>query len=161
MTSKLTGILTDVFPVETTPKFSKKVFWLKQPDTERYPQHWELELHTPDIDRLKGIKVGDRLECEVEIRGRKFKRRAQGLQDEKHISLTWADAQTEEDRQRPDVNLPMAQIQANAFAELYDRLPLSGTIELLTDMIKQSTLTGQTVDPSVVEFLTKLPTRSE
>lgn len=78
MTSKLTGILTDVFPVETTPKFSKKVFWLKQPDTERYPQHWELELHTPDIDRLKGIKVGDRLECEVEIRGRKFKRRAGG-----------------------------------------------------------------------------------
>jgi len=78
MTSKLTGILTDVFPVETTPKFSKKVFWLKQPDTERYPQHWELELHTPDIERLKGIKVGDVLECEVEIRGRKFKRRAGG-----------------------------------------------------------------------------------
>lgn len=78
MITKLTGILTDVFPVESTEKFSKKVFWLKQPDTERYPQHWELELHTADIDRLKGIKLGDRLECEVEIRGRKFKRRAGG-----------------------------------------------------------------------------------
>lgn len=78
MVTKLQGILTDVFPVETTPKFSKKVFWIKQPDTERYPNHWELELHSPDIDRLKGIKVGDRLECEVEVRGRKFKRRAGG-----------------------------------------------------------------------------------
>jgi hypothetical protein len=78
MTTKLQGILTDVFPVETTPNFSKKVFWIKQPDTERYPQHWELELHTADIDRLKGIKTGDVLECEVEIRGRKFKRRAGG-----------------------------------------------------------------------------------
>lgn len=75
MTTKLRGILTDVFPVETTPNFSKKVFWLKQPDTERYPQHWEIELHGQDIDRLKGVKVGDVLECEVEIRGRKFKRR--------------------------------------------------------------------------------------
>lgn len=78
MITKLQGILTDVFPVETTPKFAKKVFWIKQPDTERYPNHWELELHSPDIDRLKGIKVGDRLECEVEVRGRKFKRRAGG-----------------------------------------------------------------------------------
>lgn len=78
MITKLQGILTDVFPVETTPKFSKKVFWIKQPDTERYPNHWELELHAPDIDRLKGIKLGDVLECEVEVRGRKFKRRAGG-----------------------------------------------------------------------------------
>jgi hypothetical protein len=78
MTAKLLGILTDVFPVETKPNFSKKVFWLKQPDTERNPQHWELELHTADIDQLKGIKVGDVLECEVEIRGRKFKRRDGG-----------------------------------------------------------------------------------
>lgn len=78
MITKLQGVLTDVFPIETTAKFTKKVFWLKQPDTERYPQHWELELHTADIDRLKGIKLGDRLECEVEIRGRKFRRREGG-----------------------------------------------------------------------------------
>lgn len=87
--------------------------------------------------------------------------RAQGLQDEKHIALTWVDAESQEDRDRPDVNIPMAQVQANAFAELYDRLPLPGTIELITDMIRQSNLTGLPVDPSVLEFLTKIPTRSE
>lgn len=73
-TIKLTGVITDIFPVETFPNFSKKVFWLKEPDTERYPQHWAIELHTIDIDRLKGMDIGDRLECEVEVRGRKYKR---------------------------------------------------------------------------------------
>lgn len=81
MITKLQGILTDVFPVETTPKFSKKVFWIKQPDTERYPQHWSLELHGQDVERLKGIKIGDALECEVEIRGRKYKRRSGAGED--------------------------------------------------------------------------------
>lgn len=78
MVTFLTGILTDVFPVETTPNFSKKVFWIKQPDTERYPQHWSLELHGKDVDRLKNLKVGDRIKCEVEIRGRKYKKRTGG-----------------------------------------------------------------------------------
>lgn len=72
---KLIGQLTDVFAPETKPNFSKKEFWIKQPDTERHPQHWKLELHGDDIKALNGKKVGDWLECEVEIRGRKFKRR--------------------------------------------------------------------------------------
>lgn len=76
MVTKLTGILTDIFPVETTPNFSKRVFWLKQPDTERYPQWWKVELHGKDVDRLKGIQVGDRLECEVEVRGYQFTNRS-------------------------------------------------------------------------------------
>lgn len=76
-TIKLTGVITDIFPVETFPNFSKRVFWLKEPDTERYPQHWSLELHTADIDRLKGMDIGDRLECEVEVRGRKYVRRGE------------------------------------------------------------------------------------
>ncbi len=72
-TIKLTGILTDVFPVETRPNFSKQVFWLKEPDTERYPQHWEIELHNEDIRRMT-FESGDVLEVEVEIRGRKWEK---------------------------------------------------------------------------------------
>lgn len=68
----LTGILTDVFPIETTPKFTKRVFWLKEPDTERYPQHWELELGGEDVKRIMSVKIGDRIECEVEPRGRQY-----------------------------------------------------------------------------------------
>ena len=74
-TIKLTGILTDVFPVENFSNFSKRPFWVKQPDTEQYPQAWELELHTRDIDRLKGIFSGDLIECEVAIKGKRFTRK--------------------------------------------------------------------------------------
>lgn len=81
---KLVGILTDVFPAETKPNFSKKVFWLKEPGTERNPNHWEIELHGRDIDELKGKAIGDRLECEVEVRGRKWENRGQ---DKIFISL--------------------------------------------------------------------------
>lgn len=77
-TIKLTGILTDVFPVENFASFSKRPFWVKQPDTEQYPQHWELELHTRDIDRLKGIFSGSLIECEVAIKGKQFDRRNGG-----------------------------------------------------------------------------------
>ncbi len=73
--TKLQGILTDVFPIETTANFTKRVFWLKEPGTERYPQHWELELHGEDVSRTNKVKIGDRLECDVEVRGRKWKSR--------------------------------------------------------------------------------------
>lgn len=72
-TVKLTGILTDIFPPETRPSFSKQVFWLKEPDTERYPQHWEIELHNEDIRRMT-FEIGDVLEVEVEIRGRRWEK---------------------------------------------------------------------------------------
>lgn len=77
-TIKLTGILTDVFPIETKPNFSKRVFWLKQPDTERYPQHWEIELHGEEMKRIMSVKIGDRLECEVEVKGRQYNKREGG-----------------------------------------------------------------------------------
>lgn len=85
---KLQGILTDVFPVENFSNFSKKVFWLRQPDTERNPQHWAIELHTHDIDRLKGIKIGDRLECEIDIQGRKYKKKNSAYLGEEAVAVS-------------------------------------------------------------------------
>jgi hypothetical protein len=73
MNVKLTGILTDVFPTETFPSgFAKRVFWLKQPDVERYPQQWEIELHGQDVTQIDRHEVGDTLEAEVEVRGKKW-----------------------------------------------------------------------------------------
>lgn len=77
-TAKLTGVLTDVFPVETTANFSKRIFWLKEPDTERYPQHWEIELHGRDVEQIMKVKIGDKLEVEVEVRGRQYNSRQGG-----------------------------------------------------------------------------------
>lgn len=73
MSTKLRRILTDVFPVETFKNFTKRVFWMKQPDTERYPEHWQLELHGDEWKRIDQFKVGTWLEAEVEIRGRKWR----------------------------------------------------------------------------------------
>lgn len=72
MTIKLQGILTDVFPSETFGTFTKRVFWLKEPDTLNNPQHYQLECHGEDIHRLDQYSIADRLECEVDIRGKKF-----------------------------------------------------------------------------------------
>lgn len=69
---KLRGILTDVFPVEHFNSFAKRVFWLEQPHTERYPQHWQIELHQDDCKRIDSCQIGDTLEVEVEIRGKKY-----------------------------------------------------------------------------------------
>lgn len=71
----LVGILTDVFPIETTPRITKRVFWVKQPDTERYPQHWELELIGDDVKRILDVKIGDRIEAHVEVKGRKYQKK--------------------------------------------------------------------------------------
>lgn len=72
MTIKLQGILTDVFPYENFNNFTKRVFWLKQPDTYRYPEHWEIQLHNDDGKRIDEFKTGDTLEAEVEVRGKKW-----------------------------------------------------------------------------------------
>lgn len=74
-TVNLIGILTDIFPAQNvTPQFVKRVFWVKEPDTNQYPQHWEVEMHNEDIKRLQGFSAGDPVEAEVEVRGRQYTR---------------------------------------------------------------------------------------
>lgn len=123
-TAKLIGILTNVFPIETSPKFSKKLFWLREPDSERYPNHWELELHQQDTSRLQGMAIGDRLECEVEIRGRKWAVRGEdkifhtikcvGIKvlsaievSAKYKPREKPGRENEDDRSRPQLDLPL------------------------------------------------------
>jgi hypothetical protein len=71
LTFNLSGILTDVFRAEqVSHNLTKRVFWVKEPDTERYPQHWELELHNDDCRRLDDFRIGQRVDCQVELRGK-------------------------------------------------------------------------------------------
>lgn len=70
---KMRGILTDKFPQkQVSDRLITRAFWIKEPDTERYPQHWELELHNDECRRIDEFKEGDQLEAEVELRGRKY-----------------------------------------------------------------------------------------
>jgi uncharacterized protein DUF3127 len=78
MTAKLTGEITDIFqPEPITANFTKRVFWVKQPSTERYPQHWEIELHNQDVLQIDGYHVGQLVEVEVEVRGKQYTTRNQ------------------------------------------------------------------------------------
>ncbi len=71
----LTGTITDIFREEqVSDKLTKRTFWLIEPDRERYPQHWEIELHNDDCKRLKDFRIGQVVECEVELRGRLYER---------------------------------------------------------------------------------------
>jgi len=74
-TVNLIGIITDIFPAQNvTPQFVKRVFWVREPDTNPYPQHWEIEVLNEEIKRLQGFSVGDPVEAEVEVRGRQYTR---------------------------------------------------------------------------------------
>ena len=74
-TIKMQGILTDKFPQQpVSQNLVKRVFWLRETDRERYPQHWELELHNDECRRLDEFKIGEHLEAEVELRGRKYEK---------------------------------------------------------------------------------------
>jgi hypothetical protein len=74
--TNLRGILTDIFPTDTiSERFTKRVFWVKEPDREQYPQHWEVELHNDDAKQINKFEVGDHVEVEVELRGKQYTRR--------------------------------------------------------------------------------------
>lgn len=70
MTSKLSGVITDIFRPEFIGNFTKRVFWLKQSDRERYPQHWSVELWGEDCKELERYQIGDEVDVDVEIRGK-------------------------------------------------------------------------------------------
>jgi hypothetical protein len=87
--------------------------------------------------------------------------RTHGLQNEKYIRITWEDLESEEERERADVNLPMALVQANAFAEIYDALPSKDALDVIRQMVESAeAMAGKKYIQPVLEFLTKIPTRS-
>lgn len=87
-TIKLTGKITDIFHEEKISQyFTKKEFWVQDNDkSARTPQHWAIELHNQDCDRLKSYSCGDVVEVEVEVRGRKYKRKS-GSEEAISLSL--------------------------------------------------------------------------
>lgn len=70
--AKISGIITDIFPAEIRGNFEKRVFWIKETDAERYPEHYSLELHQGDTVILDKFKTGEHVDVEVTIRGKKW-----------------------------------------------------------------------------------------
>ena len=68
----LSGIITDIFPVETFGNFEKRVFWLKETDAERFPEHYSVECHQGDVNILDNFKTGQHVKVQIDIRGKKW-----------------------------------------------------------------------------------------
>jgi hypothetical protein len=70
---KITGVIKNIFPSEVYGNnFEKKVFYLKEPDTEKYPQTFSIELHQGDTNKLDSFSYGDVVTCHINIKGREW-----------------------------------------------------------------------------------------
>lgn len=74
---KLSGVVDAVFPSVTFGNFEKRSVWIKETEGE-YPQIFEVEFHQGDCNKLDDINKGDLVECEINLRGRKFNKKSDG-----------------------------------------------------------------------------------
>ena len=72
MNITLKGTITDIFQEEVYGNFSKRIFWLKEPDKERYPNHYELQMQQNNCSTLDNFRCGDEVTCHVDIKGRRY-----------------------------------------------------------------------------------------
>jgi len=66
---KLSGKIKKVFNTETFNTFEKRTFWLEDV-SEKYPNTWQLELWTSDIDMIDHYSVGDFVTVYIDIKGK-------------------------------------------------------------------------------------------
>lgn len=80
-----------------------------------------------------------------------------GLDKEDKILLEW-----KPEDETPSIEVPIALIRSNAFLELYDQLPLKGTVDLVGEIVQSAeSLIGKKYTQPVLEFLTKIPLKND
>ncbi len=68
-TTIIEGELVNIFPMERYGDFTKLVFWVKE-NVAKYPRMWPLELWHDDIGDINAFRVGESLQCDVEVNGK-------------------------------------------------------------------------------------------
>lgn len=74
MIIKITGTITDIFPVQTFGNFEKRVAWVQEETTGRYPNQFEIEFQQNDVNTLDSFVPGDVVECKIDVRGKKWEK---------------------------------------------------------------------------------------
>lgn len=69
----LKGTIKTIFPAEVYGSFEKRVFWLQELDAQ-YPNTWALEMHQGECNNLDKYQPGDKVECHVDIKGRRWEK---------------------------------------------------------------------------------------
>ncbi len=69
----LSGYITDIFQTEfVTEKFKKRLFWLKETDEVKRPNHWQIELNHTHCDDIDNYQVGDHVSCACDVTGSQY-----------------------------------------------------------------------------------------
>lgn len=71
---EIKGTVVGIFPTETFGKFEKRTFWVKEPDTQKYPNQFQLEVQGQKIPILNDVSVGDQVTCSINLRGRHYEK---------------------------------------------------------------------------------------
>lgn len=69
----ISGKVDTIFPGEIKGNFEKRLFWITENIPNR-PQTWQLEMRGNDGEALDNFKPGQQVECNVEIKGFKWKK---------------------------------------------------------------------------------------
>lgn len=72
MNVTIKGYITDIFNSETYGNFEKRIFWLQEPASNQYPNHYELQMWQGDCNLLDKFNDGDFVECQVDLRGKHY-----------------------------------------------------------------------------------------
>lgn len=65
----LTGIIRDVFPIETYGNFRKRVLWLTEVN-KQYPNTWAIEFWNNDVSFLDKYATGQLVNVNIAVLGR-------------------------------------------------------------------------------------------
>lgn len=65
----VTGTIKQIFNSEVYGNFEKRVFWVEE-NTDKYPNTYQLEMQQGECNRLDSFKAGDKVECNIEVKGR-------------------------------------------------------------------------------------------
>lgn len=74
MAIDLKGIVKAIFPeVKVSDNFSKKEFVITIDETTKYPQDIIIQAVNTSIEKLEGVKVGNKITCRCNLKGKMTK----------------------------------------------------------------------------------------
>jgi len=70
---QISGVIEEIFDThEYSEKFKKREFILEHAPNPQWPEHLKLEFINQKTDLLDQYKVGDQVDCSINLKGRKW-----------------------------------------------------------------------------------------
>lgn len=73
----LRGVITMIGESQVFGNFEKRIFWIEEQNVQ-YPNSWQLECQQNDCNILDNFKIGQEVDCSINIRGRYWEKTEEG-----------------------------------------------------------------------------------